>query len=107
MRPDLQVFTAKPRGMALSAAGRNLALSTIDAQERAARALAHRADVLSRNWSAVLSDEWLGDQPRSAGYAARPDPASGRRAKSFLLVSGCLTNALLVVSGERVAWCAG
>ena len=57
MRPDSQVFTAKPRGMALTAAGRNLALSTIDGQERAARALAHRADVLSRNWSAVLSDE--------------------------------------------------
>jgi len=32
---------------------------------------------------------------------------AGRRAKSFLLVSGCLTDSRLVGPGERAAWCAG
>jgi hypothetical protein len=42
--------------------------------------------------------------PRTAASTSS-GPPSGRRAKSFLLVSGCLTDAQLVGAGGRVAWC--
>jgi integrase/recombinase XerC len=61
LRPDEQVFTAMLAGWRNQQLARNLALATIAARERAARAFAVHADAYPWTWSPVLLDEWLGD----------------------------------------------
>ena len=61
LRPEEQVFTAMLEGWRNQQLARNLALATIAARERAARAFAVHADAFPWMWSAALLDEWLGD----------------------------------------------
>lgn len=55
------MFTAMLDGWRHQQLARNLALATIAARERAARAFAAHADAFPWAWSAALLDEWLGD----------------------------------------------
>jgi Transposase IS116/IS110/IS902 family len=61
LRPEEQVFTAMLEGWRNQQLARNLALATITAWERAARAFTAHADAFPWLWSATLLDEWLGD----------------------------------------------
>ena len=61
LRPEEQVFTAMLEGWCNQQLARNLALATIAARERAARAFAVHADAFPWLWTAAMLDEWLGD----------------------------------------------
>ena len=61
LRPEEQVFTAMLDGWRNQQLARNLALATIAARDRAARAFAVHADAFPWLWSAAMLDEWLGD----------------------------------------------
>ena len=61
LRPEEQVFTAMLDGWRNQQLARNLALATIAARERAARAFTAHADTFPWLWTATMLDEWLGD----------------------------------------------
>ena len=61
LRPEEQVFTAMLEGWRNQQLARNLALATIAARERAARAFTAHADTFPWLWTATMIDEWLGD----------------------------------------------
>ena len=61
LRPEEQVFTAMLEGWRNQQLARNLALATITARERAARAFTAHADAFPWLWTAAMLDEWLGD----------------------------------------------
>ena len=61
LRPEEQVFTAMLEGWRNQQLARNLALATIAARERAARAFTAHADAFPWLWTAAMLDEWLGD----------------------------------------------
>ena len=61
LRPEEQVFTAMLEGWRNQQLARNLALATIAARERAARAFTAHADTFPWLWTATMLDEWLGD----------------------------------------------
>ena len=61
LRPEEQVFTAILDGWRNQQLARNLALATIAARERAARAFTAHADTFPWLWTATMLDEWLGD----------------------------------------------
>ena len=61
LRPEEQVFTAMLEGWRHQQLARNLALATITARERAARAFTAHADAFPWLWTAAMLDEWLGD----------------------------------------------
>jgi hypothetical protein len=61
LRPEEQVFTAMLEGWRHQQLARNLALATIAARERAARAFTAHADAFPWLWTAAMLDEWLGD----------------------------------------------
>ncbi len=79
------------------------------------RPLSHlRRALTSRGTLVIVGGEgggrWLGGtdrQIRALLLSPLLNQNPGRRAKSFLLVSGCLTDSRLVGPGERAAWCAG
>ena len=55
------MFTAMLEGWRHQQLARNLALATIAARERAARAFTAHADAFPWRWTAAMLDEWLGD----------------------------------------------
>ncbi|WP_219420720.1 hypothetical protein [Pseudonocardia nigra] len=57
LRPEEQMFTAMLDGWRNQQLARNLALATIAARERAARAFAVHADAFPWLWTAALLDE--------------------------------------------------
>jgi integrase/recombinase XerC len=61
LRPEEQVFTAMLEGWRHQQLARNLALATVAARERAARAFTVHADAFPWLWTAAMLNEWLGD----------------------------------------------
>ncbi|WP_218061862.1 tyrosine-type recombinase/integrase [Planobispora rosea] len=61
LRPEEQVFTAMLDGWRNQQLARNLAFSTIEGREKAAKAFTRHADAFPWAWSAHMLDEWLAD----------------------------------------------
>ena len=61
-------------------------------------------------WAEAVCDDLVEGFGECVGESvrgkSRPGWEPGRRAKSFLLVSGCSTDSQVVGAGGRVVWCA-
>lgn len=73
--PEEQVFEAMLDGWRNPQLARNLALSTINGQERKVRTFAVHADAFPWTWSSPLADDWFGDLRTVRGCVRALDAA--------------------------------